>query len=245
MTEARLGYGTLIQRWSGAAWVTVAEQVTVSGPSLSSDDVEVTNHDSPNSTKEYIPALMDTGEISFNGNFIPSNASQQQLLTDQVNRTVSDWRIVLPDAVAEANRTRWSFEGYIKSIDFTYPTPTQMTINATMKLAGTATLASAYSDDLTALVVTGSASGALTLVPALAPSVYEYSVAAANGDATCTVTPTMATAEEIKVNGVVVASGAASGDITLAVGPNIITVKTTDADTTPTFYTLYVTRAAA
>ena len=242
MTEARLGYGTLLQRFTGAVWVTVAEQVTVSGPSLSSDDVEVTNHDSPNSTKEYIPALMDTGEISFNGNFIPSNASQTQLLTDQVNRTVSDWRIVLPDAVTEANRTRWSFEGYIKSIDFSYPTPTQMTINATMKLAGTATLASQYSDDLTGLVVTGSDSGALTLVPAFAGGVYSYGVSAATSDVTCTITPTMATAAEIKVNGVVVATGVPSGPIALAVGPNAIAVKTRDTDKTPTYYALYVTR---
>lgn len=243
-TEAALGYGTLLQRWSGAAWVTTAEQVNVNGPSLSSDDVEVTNHDSPNSTKEYIPALLDTGEISFDGNFIPSNASQQQLLADQVARTVSDWRIVLPDAVLLANRTKWTFEGYIKTLDFSYPTPTQMTISGSMKLAGAATLSSVDSDDLTALVVTGSVSGALSPTPAFAASIYDYSYAAGATDATCTVTPTMATADEIKVNGTVVASGAASGDISLSVGINIITVKTTDDDKTPVYYSLYVTRAA-
>ena len=248
MTEARLGYGTLLQRYTGTTpgvmdgFETVAEQVNISGPNFTSDDVEVTSHDSPDSTKEFIPALMDTGAISFDGNFIPSDAMQQQLITDQVNRTVSDWRIVLPDATDYANRTKWSFEGYIKTLDFSYPTPTQMTINGTMKLAGAAIFASAYSADLSALVVTGGG-GALTAVPTVTGGTYEYSYAAPNTDATVTVTPTGTGV--ITVNGTVVETTQASGAISLDVGINIISVKKTDADLTPRIYSLYVTRAAS
>ena len=247
MTEARLGYGTLLQRYTGASWVTVAEQVSISGPSLSSDDVEVTNHDSAGGSKEYIPALMDTGEISFDGNFIPGNASQTQLLTDQKQRIVADWRIVLPDATLITNRTMWSFEGYIKSIDFSYPTQEAMTISATMKLAGAAVLSSVESDPLTALVVEGyDTMGALSATPTLAlDTIFEYSYAAANADVSATVTPTNAGAETIWVNGVVVASGAESGSIDLDVGPNIIVVKSQDEDKVPVYYNLYITRASA
>ena len=246
MTEARLGYGTLLQRYTGASWVTVAEQVSISGPSLSSDDVEVTNHDSAGGSKEYIPALMDTGEISFDGNFIPGNASQTQLLTDQKQRIVADWRIVLPDATLLANKTKWTFEGYIKSIDFSYPTQEAMTISATMKLAGAAVLSSVESDELEGLVVTGFDSAALSATPALAlDTIFEYSYAAANDDVSATVTATNAGAETIWVNGVVVASGAESGSIDLDVGPNIIVVKSQDEDKVPVYYNLYVTRDSA
>ena len=246
-TEARLGYGTLLQRWSGAAWVTVAEQININGPSLSSDDVEVTNHDSPNSTKEYIPALMDTGEISFDGNFIPSNASQTQLLADQVARTVSDWQIVLPDAVLEANRTRWSFEGYIKSIDFSYPTPTQMTISATMKLAGTATLSSSYAADLASLTISEG-----TLTPVFAGDRYSYAATVATGiDEVNVAFEATATTVEVYINGNSRTIGAGPGyagslaDIPLEIGVNNITVKVVDADVSPRFYTIAIARAAA
>ena len=239
MTEARLGYGTLIQRWSGAAWVTVAEQVTVSGPSLSSDDVEVTNPESPNSTKEYIPALLDTGEVSFNGNFIPGNASQQQLLTDQVARTVADWQIVLPDAVAIADRTKWSFEGYIKSIDFSYPTPTQMTINATMKLAGTATLASVYALNLTGLTISEG-----TLTPAFAVGTYNYAATVLTAVTTLNIRPTCAAADSIKVNGVVTASGADAA-FPVAIGVNYATIDVFEDDKTPRRYAITIARASA
>ena len=246
MTEARLGYGTLLQRYTGASWVTVAEQVSISGPSLSSDDVEVTNHDSAGGSKEYIPTLMDTSEISFDGNFIPGNASQTQLLTDQKQRIVADWRIVLPDATLVANRTKWTFEGYIKSIDFSYPTQEAMTISATMKLAGAAVLSSVESDELEGLVVTGFDSGALSATPTLAlDTIFEYSYAAANDDVSATVTPTNAGAETIWVNSVIVASGSPSGSIDLDVGPNIIVVKSQDEDKVPVYYNLYITRASA
>ena len=245
-TEARLGYGTLLQRYTGASWVTVAEQVSISGPSLSSDDVEVTNHDSPGGSKEYIPALMDTGEVSFDGNFIPSAASQTQLLADQKARTVADWRIVLPDATDVDNRTKWTFPGYIKTINFSYPTQEVMAINATMKLAGEATLSSVYSDPLTGLVVTGSDTGIASAIPALSlANTHTYSYVLANGNTTCTVTPTMATADAIYVNDVVVDTGDPSGAIPLSTGHNLITVKTVDADKSPLIYTLHVTRQLA
>lgn len=139
MSEARLGYGTLLQRYDEHNdWVTVAEQVTINGPSLASDDVEVTNHDSPNSAREYIPGLTDTGEVGLDGNFIPGAVTQQQLILDQQNRTVANWRIVLPDAEDIDDRMKWWFKGYVKTLDFTYPTPTQMVINGTIKLTGPA-----------------------------------------------------------------------------------------------------------
>jgi predicted secreted protein len=242
-TQARLGYGTLLQRWVSPSWVTVAEQVSISGPSLSSDDVEVTNHDSPGGSKEYIPALMDTGEVSFDGNFIPGDASQQRLLSDQRNRTVAQWRIVLPDATDIDNRSKWTFDGYIKSLDFSYPTPDQMTISGTMKLAGAATLASVESAVLTGLVVTGDDSGALTAKPALSLSdTYEYAYVAGGSDTEVTVTATCAAADEIYVNSASVTSGVASGAITLEDGANTIVVRVVEEDKNARLYTLIVVK---
>lgn len=245
-TQARLGYGTLLQRWTDGDWLTIAEQLKIDGPNLSSDDVEVTNHDSPGGIKEYIPALMDTGEVNFEGNFIPGNTSQQQLITDQKNRIVSDWRIVLPTADSIDNREKWSFQGYIKGLSFSSPVPSQMTISGTMKLAGEAILSSTYSADLTALVVTGSDSGALDPIPELTAEVYEYGYVAGADDASCTVTPTKAGGTfTLYVNNVVVASGQASAAISLNDGINHISVKVAETDKAPRLYALTVIKEEA
>ncbi len=239
MTEARLGYGTLLQRYTGAAWVTVAEQVSISGPSLSSDDVEVTNHDSAGGSKEYIPALMDTGEIGFDGNFIPGNASQTQLLTDQKARTVANWRIVLPDATVLVNRTMWSFEGYIKSIDFSYPTQEAMTISATMKLAGEATLSSTYAAALTGLTISEG-----TLTPAFSGTVYNYAATVATAITTFNVTVQCAAADSITINDSAATHNVAKA-VALAIGVNHVVIKISEDDTTPRFTTITVARASS
>ncbi|MEW5720879.1 MAG: cadherin-like beta sandwich domain-containing protein, partial [Chloroflexota bacterium] len=87
-------------------------------------------------------------------------------------------------------------------------------------------------------------SGALS--PTFAWNTTAYSDNVANSVGSITVTPTTPDATAvIRVNGVVVASGAASGAIPLVVGANTITITITSWDGIVTTYTLTVTRAAA
>ncbi len=66
-----------------------------------------------------------------------------------------------------------------------------------------------------------------------------------NATTSLTVTPDVSdTTATVTVNGVAVASGAASGSIALAVGPNVLTTVVTAEDGTTNTYTVTVTRAA-
>ena len=96
------------------------------------------------------------------------------------------------------------------------------------------------SDDLTALSVTTA-----TLSPAFAADTYEYVSTVVNGTTSVTVTPTCATCDSITVNGTTVASGVASGAISLAVGVNVIYVRTITAEKTNTTYTIRISRASS
>ena len=85
-----------------------------------------------------------------------------------------------------------------------------------------------------------------TLTPSFTPGTLTYTDSVANSVTSVTVTPTANQANAtIKVNGTTVASGTASGPITLSVGSNTITsvVNAQDGVTTET-YTITVTRAA-
>ncbi|MBW8886837.1 MAG: cadherin-like beta sandwich domain-containing protein [Fibrobacteres bacterium] len=111
---------------------------------------------------------------------------------------------------------------------------TTATVNVTVTPSGNA--------DLSALAIS---SGALS--PAFAAGTAAYTVSVANSVSSLTVTPTVATAGSlVKVNGAAVASGAASGAITLDIGSTAITVLVTAPDgiTTKT-YTIGVTRGSA
>src|SRR6185503_12085907 len=86
-----------------------------------------------------------------------------------------------------------------------------------------------------------------TLTPAFVPGTINYTASVPNATASITLTPTTTnSAATVKVNGITVASGSASGAIALAVGLNTITTVITAQDgVTTRTYTVKVTRAAA
>jgi hypothetical protein len=94
--------------------------------------------------------------------------------------------------------------------------------------------------NLTALAVTTA-----TLSPVFAAGTYAYTAAVTNATTSVTVTPTCAAATEIRVNGVAVATGQASGAITLAVGVNTITITVIETAKTNKTYTIYISRASS
>ena len=93
------------------------------------------------------------------------------------------------------------------------------------------TRAAAVSSDATLSGLTISSG---TLTPGFASGTTSYTDSVGNGVSSVTVTPTVNQGSAtVTVNGTPVTSGTASGAISLAVGPNTITVKVTAQDTVP------------
>jgi LEA14-like dessication related protein len=102
----------------------------------------------------------------------------------------------------------------------------------------TVTRAVSTNNDLAALSLSSG-----TLTPVFSAPQQNYSATVPNATATLSVTPTVADGSaSVSVNGVAVASGAASGAIALNVGPNVIGVVVTAQDGTPRTYSITVTR---
>lgn len=135
-TKAILGLGVSFDVKVSDSWVHIGEVEDISGPNLSSDDVEVTNHDSQGGYREYIAGLKDGGSISISGNFVGDDAGQVQMLADQKSGTVREYRMLLPDAEAEAERTRWAYLAAVTSVGFTYPPGDAMKFSGEFKISG-------------------------------------------------------------------------------------------------------------
>ncbi|OOQ57997.1 cadherin-like beta sandwich domain-containing protein [Mucilaginibacter pedocola] len=105
----------------------------------------------------------------------------------------------------------------------------------------TITRAASSNADLSALSLSAG-----TLSPVFSAGATTYTAAVANAVSSITVTPTVADATAtIQVNGVTVASGAASANIPLVVGTNTITTTVTAQDGSLKTYTVAVTRATS
>jgi predicted secreted protein len=96
------------------------------------DLADVTNFESGN-FREWLTTLADSGELSFTANYLPNDATQQQLLTYFNNGTLLYWYVVLPSTQAYAEIT---FTAYVSSIEVQLPLDKEATLAVKLKITG-------------------------------------------------------------------------------------------------------------
>lgn len=133
-SEARLGYGTKLLMGDGASPEVFAEVGEV-GDFEDSDSielVEVTNHQSPGSKREYIASMKDGAEISFPVNYIPTHATHSRAtgLRGKLGEIVS-FRIEAP-----GETEGYQFFGLVMMVGRSFPVQGVMTMNITLKKTG-------------------------------------------------------------------------------------------------------------
>ncbi len=97
-SEAKIGYQTHLQVNDGSDnYENIAEVVSISGLNLSRDTVEKTHLLSDDNAKEFIGGVVDGGELTFEVNYLPTNTSQQGLITKLYEEgTTHTFQIALP-----------------------------------------------------------------------------------------------------------------------------------------------------
>lgn len=133
------GFGTLLKVGDGASpevFTSVAEVIgPITGPGIGVDSVEVTDTESPNTHREYIPGLVDAGEISFDMNFLPQDSTQDEtngLISLAQARTTKNFQIVYSDT----SNSTWAITGFITSLEPTAPIDDRATMSCTIKITG-------------------------------------------------------------------------------------------------------------
>ena len=139
-TSAVFGYGAKLQisdMATEATFTDVAEVEGLSGPSLSADEIDVTTHDTADGYREFIQGLKDAGDLSIEGNFIPTEdthkeAGDASLLASYNSGDLTDFKLVFPDA----NNTEWEFSAIVTGFEVDIPVDEKMTFSCTLKLSG-------------------------------------------------------------------------------------------------------------
>ena len=221
--------------WDGKQ---VASLNNIGGIEYNVDTVDVTTHDSEGAIKEFIGGLIDAGNVSIAGFFDHEDTEGQlAMVADCAARAIKPATIIFPVSTG----AQWSFNGLITNIKVgDTPTDDGIPFSATVKVSGKPTLTVATAVGLTNLAITRA-----TLVPAYTAGVKDYVATATAETATVTVTPTAA--GTIKVNGNVVVTGEASGNITLGDAGTItvITIEVAEENKATKKYTISVARATA
>ena len=136
-------FGTLLKIGDGGGgevFTTIAEVQNISGPSLSLEMIDVTNHSSTAGWKERIGGLLDGGEVTFDINFQPTTSTHSYsagLVKDMVNRTKRNFKIVFPDG----SSTTWTFSAFVSKFQSKAPVNGQLSASVSLMITGQPTLA--------------------------------------------------------------------------------------------------------
>lgn len=130
-TAAMIGLGITLEMAdlvSPGDFVAIAEVFNVNPPSQVDDVVEATHYDSPNRRREYIPGLVESGEVSFDMNYIPGSASD--VLINAAQGVEKVLRLTFPNGVSMV------FNGIRQGYEKNAPLDDRMTATVTFRVTG-------------------------------------------------------------------------------------------------------------
>ena len=127
------GFGSKLN-WDG---VDIAELTNIGGPNESAATVELTSHDSDDAYQEFVAGLRNGGEISFEGNLIPTDTTGQIAMhTDFQAGSAKTLIITLPDSLGTITGT-----AICTKFEFSFPHDGPARISGSCKFSGKPTLA--------------------------------------------------------------------------------------------------------
>ena len=108
----------------------VAELTKIDGPSCKRDDIDVTSHDS-SYWKEFLPGLIEAGEIDCEGNYVPSDAGMQEVIDAiSLDTTLVAFAVVAPNGYG------FSGNGMLTAFKVSLPFDDKAEVSFTLKISG-------------------------------------------------------------------------------------------------------------
>lgn len=135
----KFGHGTTLEVTVNSVLTAVAGLTSVGGLDLSSDEVDVTAHDSADGYREFEQGLKDGGSVEVEGNFY-NDATQANLKTLFDSGEVVAMAITWPGTVGS-----WTFNAFVSGFSTDSPMDDKLSFTATVKVSGKPTLVEAGS----------------------------------------------------------------------------------------------------
>lgn len=143
--SARTGFGALLQKGDGASpenFVSILGIKSISGPDISRDTHDTTDMLNPSQFRTFIGGLVDAGELSFDANWLPLDATQNQetggLMAEfdkESCDSLSNYRIVTPSCPGE-DTLIIELGGILSGSSFELPMDDLMAFTGSVKLSG-------------------------------------------------------------------------------------------------------------
>ena len=117
---------------------TIGNIIRISGPSFSRDPIDISTMDSTNKLREFIPGMIDAGEVTFDLNFEGAATGGSKILLDQITATAAQaMQVILDDAGGTTTqKSTWACNGFITGLGVEVPFDDKVVQSVTVKLTG-------------------------------------------------------------------------------------------------------------
>lgn len=106
----------------------------ITGPQLSTDTDEITNHSSPDNTEEFIATVKRTGTITFPLVFYSGDAAHVALQTAWEDRSKDAYVMTYPDETGTAGAgDAWGFDAYCVGFSMSAPVAGHLAADITLR----------------------------------------------------------------------------------------------------------------
>ena len=132
-SSAAIGFNTDFSIYNGTTYVEVAEVTSITWPGYARDAIDATHMNSDDKFREYIPGLMDAGEVTIELNYIP--AAADVLIAALTANAIGQFKIQHNAGVNVV------FKAIVTAYQPQAPVDDKMTASATFKVTGKPTWA--------------------------------------------------------------------------------------------------------
>lgn len=129
-TQLRLGDGQVPENF-----MKIAEVRSISGPTLTTDILDVTSHCSVGRVREFKAGLIDPGELTFTLAFQPMEPTHGVTLGLQnllLSGAVRNYELAFPAVIGVV----WEFQGIVTGLPVNFPIDEVITADITVKVTG-------------------------------------------------------------------------------------------------------------
>lgn len=147
MADQYDAFGTILAVGNGETpseeFTEIAQVKDISGPSMSRETIDVTNHQSPGGFAEFLASLADGGEVTFDVELDPGAATHDGttgLLYLMGEKTRRNWRLIFPVAsTTPGEYWGYAFSGLVTGFSPSAPVKGSLKASITIKVAGAVT----------------------------------------------------------------------------------------------------------
>lgn len=132
MSDGTHGHGTTL---TGDTAGVIGNIISMTGPNQTRDSIDKSTMDSTSKHREFMPGMIDPGELTFEINYDGTSvATANRLNTALSDATPEEWTILF--AGSESSYGSWACDGFVTALGFGNSFDDKITQSVTIKFTG-------------------------------------------------------------------------------------------------------------